>query len=94
MQEVRGLRFTEPVSVEAASHAELVDGLERSFDSTYPAELYQRRTSAWQTIGVIPPTTGVREALEAQRQGSGRDALALHQAERWRDELIGDDQGV
>jgi len=64
VQEIRGLRFTEPVSVSAASHAELVNGLERSFDSAYPAELYERRTSAWQAIGVIPPTTGVREALE------------------------------
>ncbi|WBY01449.1 DUF615 domain-containing protein [Ramlibacter tataouinensis] len=36
----------------------------------------------------------VREALEAQRLGSARDSLALHQAERWRDELIGDDQAV
>lgn len=36
----------------------------------------------------------VRAALEAQRQGSARDSLALHQAERWRDELIGDDQAV
>ena len=36
----------------------------------------------------------VREALQEQRQGSGRDSLALHQAERWRDQLIEDDQAV
>lgn len=36
----------------------------------------------------------VRDALEEQRQGSARDSLALHQAERWRDDLIGDDQAV
>lgn len=64
VQEIRGLRFTEPVSVDAVSHAELVNGLERSFDSSYPAELYDRRTAAWQAIGVIPASTGVREALE------------------------------
>ncbi len=64
VQEIRGLRFTEPVTVDAASHAELVSGLERSFDSVYPAELYERRTAAWQAIGVVPATTGVREALE------------------------------
>lgn len=31
----------------------------------------------------------VRDALEAQQKGSAGDALALHQAEQWRDDLIG-----
>lgn len=35
-----------------------------------------------------------REALETQRQGSARESLALHEAERWRDELIEDDQAL
>jgi len=35
-----------------------------------------------------------REALEEQRQGSGGDALVLHQAEQWRDKLIGDDRAL
>jgi ribosome-associated protein len=30
----------------------------------------------------------VRDALETQRKGSASDALALHQAEKWRDDLI------
>ncbi len=30
----------------------------------------------------------VRDALEAQQKGSAADALALHQAEQWRDDLI------
>jgi ribosome-associated protein len=30
----------------------------------------------------------VRDALEEQRKGSASDALALHQAEQWRDDLI------
>lgn len=30
----------------------------------------------------------VREALDEQHQGSARDSLALHEAERWRDDLI------
>ena len=30
----------------------------------------------------------VRDALEAQQKGSALDALALHQAEQWRDDLI------
>ncbi|MDB5875270.1 MAG: hypothetical protein JWQ07_4712 [Ramlibacter sp.] len=30
----------------------------------------------------------VRDALEEQRKGSASDALSLHQAEKWRDDLI------
>jgi ribosome-associated protein len=34
----------------------------------------------------------VRDALEAQRKGSAQDALSLHQAEQWRDDLIARDE--
>lgn len=37
---------------------------------------------------------GVRDALEAQRRGSAGDALALHQAEQWRDKLIAGDEAL
>jgi ribosome-associated protein len=30
----------------------------------------------------------VRDALEEQRKGSAGEALALHQAEKWRDDLV------
>lgn len=33
----------------------------------------------------------VRDALEEQRKGSAGEALALHQAEKWRDDLIGNE---
>lgn len=36
----------------------------------------------------------VREALDAQRQGSARDAAALHEAERWRERLVADDAAL
>jgi ribosome-associated protein len=35
-----------------------------------------------------------REALDTQRQGSAKDSLALHEAERWRDELIERDEAL
>lgn len=35
-----------------------------------------------------------REALEAQRGGSAREAAALHEAERWRDEMVEGDDAV
>lgn len=36
----------------------------------------------------------LREAVAAFRLGSARDTLALHEAERWRDELIAGDEAV
>lgn len=36
----------------------------------------------------------VRTALAEQHSGSARDAQALHEAERWRDALIGDEEAV
>ncbi len=36
----------------------------------------------------------VREAIEVQHRGSASDTLALHQAERWRDDLIGRDEAL
>ncbi len=36
----------------------------------------------------------VRDALEVQQKGSAGDALALHQAEQWRDKLIADDEAL
>lgn len=35
-----------------------------------------------------------REALDAQRQGSAKETLALHEAERWRDALIEREEAV
>jgi ribosome-associated protein len=36
----------------------------------------------------------VRDALEEQRKGSAGDAIALHQAEKWRDDLIGNEAAL
>lgn len=36
----------------------------------------------------------VREALDVQRQGSAREAAALHEAEGWRDRMIADDATI
>ncbi len=36
----------------------------------------------------------VREALATQHAGSARETLALHEAERWRDDLIARDEAV
>jgi ribosome-associated protein len=36
----------------------------------------------------------VREALDTQHRGSARESLALHEAERWRDDLIARDEAL
>jgi hypothetical protein len=64
VQQIRGLEFTEPVPIDATSHGELVKGLSQSFDSSYPAKMYDRRSRAWQTIGVLPPATSIRRSIE------------------------------
>jgi ribosome-associated protein len=35
-----------------------------------------------------------REALDTQRQGSAQEAMALHEAEKWRDDLIAGDDAL
>jgi hypothetical protein len=64
VQQLRGLEFTEPVPVDAVPHEDLVKGLSQSFASSYPAKLFDRRSRAWQTIGVIPPGTSIRRSIE------------------------------
>lgn len=69
VEQLRGLSFTQPVTVDAVTHAELVRGLEKSFDTSFPQALYERRSLAWQTIGVIPQGTDIRRALEEFNSG-------------------------
>ena len=69
VEDLRGLTFTERVVADSATRAELVDGLEESFDYSYPEELLERRSLAWQTIGVIPPRTSIRDELERFASG-------------------------
>jgi hypothetical protein len=64
VSEIRGLDFTKPVPVDAVTHAELVEGLEGSFNASYPRALLDRRSRAWETIGVVEPETDIRAELE------------------------------
>jgi hypothetical protein len=64
VEELRGLDFTEPVGADPVTHEELVKGLEGSFDASFPSDLYERRSLAWQTLGVIPPDTSISQAVE------------------------------
>jgi hypothetical protein len=64
VEQMRGLKFIHPVIPDAVTHEQLVKGLLKSFDTSYPKALYDRRSQAWQTIGVIPQGTSIRHALE------------------------------
>jgi hypothetical protein len=69
VEQVRGLQFKHPVVVQPVSAEEIAAKLEGAFDETYPKEFYDRRTVAWQTIGVIPRSVTIREALLAFQTG-------------------------
>jgi hypothetical protein len=65
VEQMRGLKFIHPVIPEAVTHEQLVRGLLKSFDISYPRAFYDRRSLAWQTIGVVPQGTSIRHALES-----------------------------
>jgi hypothetical protein len=65
VEQVRELEFLDPVDVQAVSAEEIAGKLEGAFDETYPKELYDRRTVAWQTLGVLPRDVTIRRALLA-----------------------------
>jgi hypothetical protein len=60
---VRGLEYRDRVATESISGAEMSRRVTEAYQIQYPKDLYARRTRAWATIGVLPPGTGLREAL-------------------------------
>lgn len=69
VETVRQLDFTRDVAVSPIDDATMDRKLSRAFDQTYPVNLYARRTEAWRTIGVIPPSADIRESLLAFQTG-------------------------
>jgi hypothetical protein len=63
VERVRSLDYIHPVAVDPVTQRELVQGIDRSFGSSFPREMYRRRSLAWQTIGVVPAGTDVRAAI-------------------------------
>jgi hypothetical protein len=62
VEAVRGLDYEHPVAVDAATHRQLVKGLDASFGHDFPGPMMRRRGLAWQTIGVIPKGTNLQAA--------------------------------
>jgi hypothetical protein len=65
VEQARGHDFVTPPSAEAISPAEMDRRLEESFRAYYQKDLYDRRTFAWRTIGVIPPDADLHLAYRA-----------------------------
>jgi hypothetical protein len=69
LEQVRELEFLRPVAVQPVSADEIAGKLRDAFDETYPKAFYDRRTVAWQTIGVLPGSVTIRDALSAYQSG-------------------------
>jgi len=69
VEQARGLTYNHLVQVEQISAATMASRVTKSFKGEYPALLYDRRTLAWRTIGVIPPGADLRTALLAFGSG-------------------------
>jgi hypothetical protein len=63
VQSVRGLTYEHPVAVQPITPAQMDTKVSASFDASYPAGFYARRTLAWRALGVIPPHADIRKAL-------------------------------
>ncbi len=69
VEAARGLSFVTPPAAEAITDEEMDRKLEESFATYYPEDLYDRRTVAWRTIGVIPHDADLLEAYRAYLTG-------------------------
>ena len=65
VEAARGHEFATQPNAEAITDHEMDRRLRESFQAYYPKELYDRRTFAWRTIGVIPPDADLHEAYRS-----------------------------
>jgi len=64
VERLRGFGYSKPVVAEAVTQAEIARDLTEYADIAYPKEQMARRSLAWETIGVIPDGTSLREVYE------------------------------
>jgi hypothetical protein len=63
LEQIRGFRFSERVVAEPKPQSEVAEGIRDYVETAFPVRFYERRSQAWQTIGVIPEGTSIREEL-------------------------------
>ena len=90
-QELAGL------SAERLAAIDMPDALRAAIDELRRTRSHEGRRRQLQYVGKLMRSAdedGLREALAAATLGSARETLALHEAERWRAELIADDAAL
>ncbi|MEX2203413.1 MAG: hypothetical protein WD965_04945 [Actinomycetota bacterium] len=63
LEQIRGFGFSTRVVAEPVTQQDIADGYTEYIETYYPEEFYSRRSLAWQTIGVIPEGTNIRDEL-------------------------------
>lgn len=63
LEQIRGFGFSARVVAEPVTQQDIADGYTEYIETYYPEEFYARRSLAWQTIGVIPEGTEIRDEL-------------------------------
>jgi hypothetical protein len=63
LEQIRGFRFSERVVAEPKPQSEVAEGIRDYVETMFPSRFYDRRSLAWQTIGVIPEGTSIRDEL-------------------------------
>lgn len=65
IERIRGFGYTERVVAQAVPQAEIAADIVEYADTAYPQAQFARRSAAWETIGVIPDGTSLRDAYES-----------------------------
>ena len=85
------------LSDERLARIEMPDALREAIVSWRKTKSHEGRRRQMQYVGKLMRSTdeqALREAVAEAQIGSARETLALHEAERWRDELIADDDAL
>ncbi len=63
LEQIRGFRFSARVVAEPVTQQDIADGYREYIETYYPEKFYERRSLAWETIGVLPEGTNIRDEL-------------------------------
>jgi hypothetical protein len=63
VEQLRGFEYTQPVVAQPATQRDIAEGFAEYLDVAFPDDFYDRRSLAWQTIGVIPDGASIRDAM-------------------------------
>ena len=85
------------LSADRLAALEMPDNLRDAIEQLHRTKSFEGRRRQMQLVGKLmhgADESALREAVATARLGSAKDTLALHEAERWRAELIADDEAL